>query len=136
MFGNHLNYLAVLVSGVIMFVMGALWYSPMLFARPWMALLGKSEEELKSSAKPINYLFAFLCALASAYVLAVLLALIPGATVATGLCLGALCWFGFAGATSLMHAIFSARPFGLWAIDTGYSLATFLVAGVILALWR
>ena len=32
-----LNYLAVLVAGIVIFMIGGLWYSPVLFAKPWMA---------------------------------------------------------------------------------------------------
>ena len=136
MFGTHVNYLAVLVSGIVMFMLGGLWYSPALFARRWLALIGKSPEELKAGGKPVYYLVAFLSALVTAYALAVFLGLIPGATIATGITLGVLCWVGFAGATSLMHAVFSLKPLALWMIDTGYSLATFIIAGIILAVWK
>ncbi|PYO76509.1 MAG: hypothetical protein DMD63_14300 [Gemmatimonadetes bacterium] len=32
----HVNYLAVLVATVVVFVLGWLWYSPLLFFKPWM----------------------------------------------------------------------------------------------------
>ena len=34
------NPWAILVSALIQWFLGALWYSPALFARPWMAMLG------------------------------------------------------------------------------------------------
>ena len=37
---HHFNFLAILVSAVILWVLGAAWYSPPLFAKPWMAALG------------------------------------------------------------------------------------------------
>jgi hypothetical protein len=36
----HVNYLAVLLAAVAVFVLGWLWYSPLLFLRPWMRLRG------------------------------------------------------------------------------------------------
>jgi len=42
------NNLAVLVSGLVIFMLGGLWYSPLLFAKRWVALIGKSEAELKA----------------------------------------------------------------------------------------
>ena len=39
----HVNFLAVLVTGIVIFVLGGLWYSPVLFARRWVALMGKTE---------------------------------------------------------------------------------------------
>ncbi|RPI66461.1 MAG: DUF1761 family protein [Ignavibacteriales bacterium] len=48
----EINYLAVFVSAVIIFLLGGLWYSPVLFAKPWMSVINKTEEELKKNEKP------------------------------------------------------------------------------------
>lgn len=62
----EVNYLAVLTSGVVIFVLGGLWYSP-LFGGRWTALSGKTEAELKASAAgPLSYLAVFVCGLLSA----------------------------------------------------------------------
>jgi hypothetical protein len=47
-----------------------------------------------------------------------------------------MCWVGFAGVTSYGTAIFSSKPKELWLIDSGYNLAAFVLAAVILTLWR
>jgi Protein of unknown function (DUF1761) len=39
-FHVHVNLVAVLVAGVVAFVVGWLWYSPMLFLNPWMRARG------------------------------------------------------------------------------------------------
>jgi Na+/glutamate symporter len=44
------NYLAILVCGVVFMVLGALWYSPILFGKKWMTFIGKSEEEIKEQS--------------------------------------------------------------------------------------
>src|SRR5437773_10947521 len=36
----HVNYLAVLAAAVAVFVLGWLWYSPLLFYKAWMRLRG------------------------------------------------------------------------------------------------
>jgi len=36
---HHFNPWAILVSAVILWVLGAIWYSPALFSKPWMAAL-------------------------------------------------------------------------------------------------
>ena len=44
MIGAHsfagINFWAVLVSAIATMVIGFLWYSPILFANPWMRLMG------------------------------------------------------------------------------------------------
>ena len=134
----HVNYLAVLVSGVVIFLLGGVWYSKLLFAKPWVALMGKTEEELKANAgpMPVNLLLAFLCGLVSAWVLAALLNHHEPITVARGAKLGAVCWLGFTAPSSLATAVFSQIPKKLWAINVGYDLVAYVLAGIILAYWH
>lgn len=132
------HYLVVLVTGVVIFLLGGLWYSPVLFAKPWVRLIGKSEEELKAAAgnMPLSYLLVFLCGLVTAWVMAVLANHFPPYTAVRGALLGALCWLGFAGATSYATVIFSGVPRKLWLINSGYNLVSFVLAGIILMLCR
>lgn len=135
----HVNYLAVLTSGVVIFVLGGLWYSPALFARKWTSLMGKSEAELKagsSGAQPIMFLLAFICGLLSSWALAVVLNHFVHLTALRGALVGALCWVGFAGATSYANALFARKPKQLWLIDSGFNLVSFILAGITLAVWR
>lgn len=135
MAGAEVNYLAVLVSAVAMFVLGGLWYSA-LFAKPWMSVVGKTEAELRAASSPLLYVAAFVAALVTSFVLALVLHNVGATTVRAGLLWGFHCWLGFAAATSYIHYLFSLRSNKHWLIDTGHSLASFLVAGAILAVWR
>jgi hypothetical protein len=45
-----LNYLAVVVAALVPIVLGALWYSPLLFADRWMRAVGRTREELGDAA--------------------------------------------------------------------------------------
>ena len=132
------NNVAVLVSGVVIFLLGGLWYSPVLFAKRWVALIGKSSEELRAKAGniPASYLFVFVCGLATAWVMALVVGNFATATAIDGALIGALCWLGFAGATSFGTALFSGKPKALWLIDSGFNLVALVLAGVILAAWR
>jgi Protein of unknown function (DUF1761) len=132
------NNVAVLVSGAVIFMLGGLWYSPVLFAKRWVALIGRTEEELKANAGAMrtNYLFVFLCGMVTAWVMALVVGNFAPASTVDGALIGALCWLGFAGATSFGSALFSGKPKALWLIDSGFNLAAFVVAGIILARWR
>jgi surface polysaccharide O-acyltransferase-like enzyme len=134
------NYLAVLVSGIVIFVLGGLWYSPVLFAKPWIALQGKTEEQMRagarSSSMPLMYGMAFLCGLLIAWALAVVINHFTNPSAVRGAEIGAFCWLGFAGATSFASALFSMKPRALWLIDSGYNLVCFVIAGAILGTWR
>ena len=136
----NVNYFAVLTSGVVIFILGGLWYSPVLFAKRWVALMGKTEEEMKASSSsksmPMMFLLAFLTGLLSAWVLAVILNHFGNLTAFRGAAVGGLCWLGFAATTSFATALFSMQPKQLWLINSCYNLVSFIAAGIILAVWR
>ncbi len=140
----HVNYWAVLVSGVAIFILGGLWYSPMLFAKPWTRMMGKTEEEMKAymaspKAKremPLMYGMALVTALITAWVMAIVVNHFGVPSAVRGAEVGALCWLGFAAATSYATAMFSMQPKALWLINSAYNLVSFVMAGVILSVWR
>ena len=138
-----INYLAVLVAGIVIFVLGGLWYSPVLFAKRWIALQGRTEEEMKAQAAaanmPVMYLSAFICGFVTAWVMAMILAHIASSMTLNaghGALIGVMCWLGFAATTSYAMALFSGKPKQLWLIDSAYNLVSFVLAGMILAVWR
>lgn len=138
-----INYLAVLVAGIVIFVLGGLWYSPALFAKRWIALQGRTEEEMKAQAAaanmPVMYLSAFICGLVTAWVMALILAHIASSmnlNAGYGALIGFMSWLGFAATSSYATALFSGKPKQLWLIDSSYNLVSFVLAGVILAVWR
>jgi hypothetical protein len=45
---QSINYLAVLVAGLAFVALGFLWYSPILFAKPWSKMMGY---DMSSKAK-------------------------------------------------------------------------------------
>jgi hypothetical protein len=132
----YINYLAVLVSGVVIFMLGGLWYSPALFAKKWVALQGKSTDEMSGGANPMMYVQVFICGLLISWVLAILLGFLPVLDTMRGLKLAGVCWLGFAAATSYGTNLFSMRPKALWLIDTMFNLVSFLIAALILTMWR
>jgi hypothetical protein len=131
------NYLAVLVAGIAIFIVGGLWYSPVLFAKRWVALMGKSEDDIKKAAPgAVPFVIVFICALLTAYTLAIVLNHFGPVTLTRTILISILMWAGFAGATSFGSAMFSGTPRALWLINSGYNLVSFVVAAVILAFWR
>jgi len=136
---DHVNWIAVLVAAAVAFLLGGLWYSPLLFAKAWIRLHKITDEQMKEiQAKGAGKQYA--TAFASNFVVATVLSLLLGVTAADGvpdgLCLAGLCWVGFVGTTGLVNTIFSFRPLALFALDGAYQLVYFLVMGAILGAWR
>lgn len=132
------SWLPILVAGAVIFFLGGLWYSPVLFAKRWMALIGKTEAEMKAASGSLGLLYAG--AVVSSFVIAFTLAVtinhFANMSAMKGALVGGFCWFGFAAATSFPTASFSGTPKALWAINSGYNLVSFVVAGTILGGWR
>ena len=132
-----LNYLAVLVGGVLIFALGGLWYSPVLFAKRWIALQGITEEEARAKGpSPLMFLSVFLCGLLTSFALSVVIHHFLPMNAGRGAAVAALCWLGFAGATSYGTALFSMKPRALWMIDSIYNLVCFVLVGVMLSVWQ
>jgi hypothetical protein len=135
----HVNYLAVLVAGLVIFLLGGLWYSPVLFAKKWLALQNRTMEQMKADAAsanmPVMYFSAFITGLITAWVMAAFLAHMDGTGWMVGAHLGALAWLGFTAPTSYATYLFSMKPKQLWLIDTLYNLVAFVLAGAILGAW-
>lgn len=129
------NWLAVLVAAVAHFVLGGLWYSPVMFAKPFMRGMGKSEEELRSGAKPSALMFggAFLGGLTKSASLALILAWIGDLGVAESMIVGALVGIGIHGAADATNALFEGRHRNLVLIGIGYDTAGLAMAGAIIA---
>lgn len=133
----QVNLVAVLVCSFITFILGALWYSPLLFAKKWVELIGKTSEELKQGTNPMMYVMAFILGFMTNFSLAFVINLSKVTIFYDGALVGAMCWFGFAGATSYSSQVITAqRPPTIWSIDSGYNLVSFMISGAMLTLWK
>jgi hypothetical protein len=135
------NVWAVLVSALATMVAGFLWYSPVLFANPWMKLMGYDQNdkakiaEMQKSAGP-SYMMSLIASLLSALVLGKIIAVWNIATAMEGAKIGFAVWLGFVTTVQLTNSLFSKQPARLYAINTGYQLVCYLASGVILGVWR
>jgi hypothetical protein len=135
----NVNVLAVLIAAVLTFVLGAVWYSPVLFAKQWMAAQGYTPEkleEMKRKGVTRAYAVSVLCYLVTAYVVALLASYTNSTTLAQGLWLGFLSWLGFAATIGFTGNLFSEKPLAAWVIDAGYQLAYLVFMGALLSVWR
>jgi hypothetical protein len=136
--GVHL--LPVLVAAIATMVVGFLWYSPLLFAKPWMVLMGYDPEDksrLEEMRKGVgqSYAISFVASLVSAFVLAKIIEITTVNSALYGMKIGFAVWLGFVTTVQLTGVLFAKQPFKLYAINTGYQLVCYLVMGAILAVW-
>ena len=135
------NLLAVLVSAIASMVVGFLWYSPALFANPWMKLMGYDPNdkekiaEMQKSAAP-SYLMSLMASILAAFVLGKLIAVSGFSTAVDGLKIGLVVWLGFVTTVQFTNALFMRQKNRLYMINTGYQLVCYLAMGAILGAWR
>jgi hypothetical protein len=121
----------------VSFVIGAVWYSPVLFAKPWMAAHGFTLESMaaRRSTMARAYGISLVCMVVMALVIDVLIFRMGVHGTMHGARLGALLWLGFAATIGLTANVYSGKPNSLFLIDSGYQLVYMSVMGAILATW-
>ena len=136
---GDLNWLAVIVGAVIYFALGALWYSPMLFARPWQRSIGWDPDRTPPEMKPTTYVVPFLAYLVMAVAVGMIAAAAGSDTLADGIVLGLVLGIGL----SLMHTLVDAtfdpnkpQPWTWFAINGSYHALGLLIVAVIVSAWR
>jgi hypothetical protein len=133
---HAVNNLAILVSGIILWVLGAIWYSPALFAKPWMQLLGIKKEEGKRDGLLLGMTASFIGDLVLSFVLTYIIMWSNTTGFARGGVVGVLVWMGFVAAPNLPQGLYERRPFKLFAINSGYWLVGLFIVGGLLSVWR
>lgn len=125
----EMNAVAVLVAAFSGFMLGGLWYSPLMFGRLWEK--ENRFAELKGNVLPI-FAISFLFAVVSAGAFAIWLGPAPGMNHALvqGLFVGAL----FVAPSYGVNYQFSRRSWLLWGIDGGYHVVQFVIYGVVFSL--
>jgi hypothetical protein len=135
----RVNYAAVVVAALAYWALGALWYSPVFFAGPFVALMRWTPEELaaaQAAGAGGQILAALFGSLVLAYVLAHFVRLTGAETAAGGVRTGFWLWLGFVATTNLETVLFESRPLGLYLINNSYHLVGMLGMGALLAAWK
>jgi len=127
-----INYWAVLVAAVINMVVGALWYSKLMFAKAWIKLTGKRHMQ----GNQTGYLVSAVGALIQSWILVHFVEYAGSTTVWQGVVTGFWLWLAFVAAVMAGAYIFEGRSWKLWQINAGYFLVVLAVNGGLLAAWR
>jgi hypothetical protein len=129
-----INYAAVVVSAVVYWLLGAVWYG-FLFSKPWMELEHLTEAQAKSMNPVLPYIITFALNLLIAFVLAQICTWRNANTAARGAAVGILLWIGFVGPVTYTSYMYEMRPMQLFAINEFYSLVGLFLMGLILGAW-
>ena len=130
-----INYLAIVAAVVVRMALGALWYSPLLFVRPWMETVGRTEAEIRAGL-PRAVVSDAIGSFIMAFVLVQAVRYASAHTAILGAAVGFFNWLGFVAVVTINAVVHEGRPFRHFLINNGYQLISLLLMGAILAAWR
>lgn len=127
------NYLAVVAAALSSFILGGIWYSPLLFLEPWNRAMDRDDTSPRGHPAKVfglSFVFALVAALAFAILLGPAPEVRPAIQfgVTIGLCFVAMC-FG-------INYQFANRPLSALLIDSGYHIGQFVLYAIVLGLWH
>jgi len=130
----EINYWAVLVSALATFVLGSIWYSPVLFSNAWMKELGFTKEGMGNVNLFKIFGISFLLMLIIAFNLAAFIG--PESDMQFGLMAGAMAGIGWVATVIGINYLYERRSFRLWLINAGYMAVSFTIMGGIIGAWH
>jgi hypothetical protein len=139
------NWLALLVSVVLCFVFGGVWYGP-LFGKAWGAAMGfdmtkKPEAKVMRRAFALQIIGACLMVYVMAHSVQVWRPSVWGAgtdqsDMVYGVMAGIFTWLGFYVPLQLSKVAWESKPWKVFFINAGHDIIQLQFVAIILASWR
>ena len=136
---GQLNWLAVIVAAVVYFVIGAAWFAPAVFGRPWMAAIGFDESRPRPEMNPMSYAGPAAFYLIASIATGLLAAATGTDTLGEGAILGLVVGVGYALVVTATDAVFDPnkpRPWTWFAISGAYHVVSLVIVGMIIGAWQ
>ena len=127
------NYKAVVVAGVVMWVIGAVWYS--VFGALWMSFTGVTEEMatmMTTTDTVLLYAGSIVAFMLVFYVQDHIMFTFKASDIKSAVQCGFWMWLGFIATSFFVQLVYQMKPYGLWFIDTAYWLLSMVVGSIIL----
>ena len=132
---QEINFLAVVAAAMSAFVVGGMWYSPLLFGAAWMRANNFTEEQVARFPKSRMFGWSFPLLLIMAMNLAIFLA--DGQTDwVWGMTAGLLAGAGWVATGIAVVGLFENKSWTYILINAGYNVVSFALMGVIIGAWR
>jgi hypothetical protein len=131
---TELNYLAIIVATIVYFMLGAVWYSPLMFGKSWASMQNIKMDD--KSRLPIMLSITFVLNIIVSVAMMLLVKITFINELLGGLKLGLLAGVGFSATTIGITFLYESRPFKIYLIDAGYHIAGIVIVGGILSVWQ
>ena len=131
---QNLNWLAIIVAAVSAFILGSLWYSPLMFLNRWMKETGITKDSTKNTNMGKLFGLAFLLSFIASFFLAMFIGSNAGA--AFGALAGFMAGFGWVFTFMGISYLFESRTFAHFIINAMYSIVSLTIMGFIIGVWQ
>jgi Kef-type K+ transport system membrane component KefB len=131
---SNINFLAVLASGIVSFLIGALWYT-LLFGK-LINTIDKEEGNKPRQNSPIVFGLSFMCMLVMMFGLAVLAKSLAIVTIASAFSLGLLIALSLISASIAINVLYEFKNYKSFLIDAVFQSVFVIIGTIILTLWR
>ena len=134
---GEINYIVVFLAAIASMVIGMFWYSPSIFGKEWMKMMGPKAKDMGKMDADTKKSIAigFLVSLLGAYVLAHFVNWFQLETIQEAVQFSFWTWLGFIAAVQFSDMLWTKSPMKLFYINGGYRLVALVVMTSILTLW-
>lgn len=126
-----INWIAIIIAVVAHMALGTLWFSPLMFVKPWMAMR-VDKTPMSGKASPFLYVITAIGALVSALTLDWIIGLAHATTLLGGAVIGLYAGLGLVAPAILSDNLFNERLIKLYLIVAGFPVVGLLVMGAII----
>jgi hypothetical protein len=128
----NLSWLGILLASLSAFILGSLWYSPLLFSKRWMKENGFTDESLKDANMVKIFGLSFLLMVLAAFNLGLFLGKDPG--VGFGAAAGFFAGLGWVFTFMGVIYLFERKSLALFLINGCYAVVSLTLMGVVIGL--
>ena len=126
-----MNWVGIIVAVVVNMGLGFLWFSPVLFLKPWQSMR-PDKTPPSGSASPLLYVITAVGALVSAVTLDWIIRIADARSLAEGAIIGVYTGLGLVAPAILSDNLFNERPMKLYLIVAGFPVVGLTVMGAII----
>ncbi|MDE0646386.1 MAG: DUF1761 domain-containing protein [Gammaproteobacteria bacterium] len=129
---TQLNWWAILVSTLVAFVLGGIWYGP-LFGNLWLKELKTTKFEMEPSLTP--FLVTFVTTFVTCLIMAMMVNALRTETWWEGALIGGVFGIAFIACSNISDGAFCRWSWKFVAIQSTYRVIYCVIMGVILTIW-
>ena len=135
---SGLNWLSVVISIIVTFASGAIWFGPKTFYPVWMRAMGRTPEQNGDNSAMFKVFSSLIASIIiEVVVLAALITTLskhnPNFGVANGAITGFLIGLAICSMPNLSHRLFAGNGFKVWLIENGNDILNMTMIGAIIA---